>query len=90
MQMYGPRQGSRTPESFAPIDLKFWHNIFEMLNFKKVWKKNRFSESAYPLPSPPPLNSKFTFSISLIPLNNFHLIQLSSIPLFRYFGIAFQ
>ena len=47
--------GAHYFESFAPIGLKFWHNIFEMLNFKKMWKKNQFSESAYPFPPPPPL-----------------------------------
>ena len=35
-------------------------------------------------------NSKFTFANSLIQLNNFHLIQLSSITVFPYDTSAFQ
>ena len=35
-------------KSFAPIDLKFWHNILEMLYYKKMQEKHRFFKSARP------------------------------------------
>ena len=41
-------------KSFAPIDLKFWHNILEMLYYKKMQeKKIDFLKVLDPTPPPP-------------------------------------
>ena len=50
--------GAHYFESFAPIDLKFWHNIFEMLSFKKMWKKSIFRICLSLTRPSPPLSSQ--------------------------------